>query len=140
MKNYISKSGKDFEPSDRYSFLSVEVLPELIGQEWNDVSLAYVSGINPTKIRVTEEEVTCDSQIGRVTVYVENNKIRKIYQEARVSLPDDVKNGYCLSLALKFGKDSKEFKFFNDFNTNSYCCLGDTWAKFNNDGTTEYLR
>lgn len=72
-----------------YSFTSVGVLPELIGEPWNEITMCYVLSLEPTAIRVSTGMVTLDGCVGRITVMVDDeNKIQEIYKEVRIPVPD----------------------------------------------------
>lgn len=76
---------------NRYSRASVEVLPELIGKPWNDITMCYVLSLEPSAIRVSDGCVTLDGHTGRITVFVDSdNKIEKISKEVKIPIPDDM--------------------------------------------------
>jgi hypothetical protein len=91
---------------NRISYSSVKALEFLNGRAWDDIALAYVHGLRPSAIRVTNGEETCDSWPWRVTVYVDaQNLITGIRQEVEVWLPDGVENGHDLSERVRFTDD-----------------------------------
>ena len=99
---YRSERGLKFTPWGCTSFITVRVLSELIGKPWNEITLAYVSAVNPSLIRVTSGIVTADAVRGRVTVFLgEDGNIEYVEQEESVSLPPSIANGYELEQALK---------------------------------------
>lgn len=83
-----------------YSFTDVTVLPELIGKPWNEITMCYVLSLEPTAIRVSDGRVTLDGCVGRITVFInQNKKIRKITKEVRIPCPDNM-NAYDIRCAL----------------------------------------
>ena len=61
---------------------SIPVLEFLKGRVWDEISLAYVTAMRPSSIRVTRGECTCDSWPWRVTVTVNSDDvIERISQE-----------------------------------------------------------
>lgn len=89
-------------PKDQhYSGTSIEVLQFLKGREWDQLTLAYVHGLNPTWIRVVSGGTQMDAQRGRVTVYInKTGHIRKIEQEIEVLLPKGVNHGHHLDTII----------------------------------------
>ena len=85
---YRDDCGIKFQsPVEHYGYTTAKLLPELTGQPWNNLALSLVSGFQPTYIRVTAGEVTCDARGGRITVYLDpadNMTIRSIHQEITV--------------------------------------------------------
>jgi hypothetical protein len=87
-----------------YSWTSVNVLPELIGKEWNEISMCYVLSLEPVAIRVSEGMVTLDSCAGRITVIVTPlNKIVDVTKEVRIPVPGKM-TAYDLRQALDENK------------------------------------
>lgn len=73
---------------------TIEVLPDLIGVPWNEITMCYVLSLNPSAVRVSAGSVTADSCPNRITVMVNNLKekiITSIYMEVIVPCP----NNYC---------------------------------------------
>lgn len=100
---------------DRYGYTSIrKTLPFLKGRPWDEVALAYVSGLRPSCIRVIKHNsgMHCDARVWRVTVHLgKRGKISEIEQEVAVWLPDGVQNGWALQHALQFGIDSPQVKW-----------------------------
>lgn len=89
------------QPNGSFSYTSIDVLPFLKGRPWDDVSLAYVSGLRPSYIRVVHGAMHCDARVWRVTVYLDDKDlITDISQEVMVWLPEGVRHGSALSAAL----------------------------------------
>lgn len=81
---------------------SIEVLPELIGLPWNEITMCYVLSLNPTAVRVSSDCVTADSCPNRITVMVNNladKVITSISMEVRIPCPDNY-CGYDMQLCL----------------------------------------
>lgn len=99
--NYHGGHGTRYEVPNRRGFLSVHVLPELIGKPWDKVALAYCHSLRPDCIRVSRSELKTDAWLWRVTVMVDDHGIiREITQEVEVGLPDDCRHGYDLWCTL----------------------------------------
>ncbi len=112
-KDYYTSLGEEFMPFSHRGYTSVEVLPFLTGRPWDDLALAYVHALRPSTIRVTTGGCKANAQTWRVTVFIDtlkSNLIRSIEQEVQVGLPDGVRNGHALDLALKYGVDSPQVK------------------------------
>ena len=80
----------------------VDVLPELLGMPWNEITMCYVLSLNPTALRVSADSVTADSFHGRITVLINNTKekiIGQIYMEVAIPCPEKY-CGYDLALCL----------------------------------------
>ena|SRR5664279_235123 len=93
-KDYSTRTVKFVPETDRRGWADLPVLDCLNGKKWDDLALALVSGLRPDSIRVSRGEVTCDSRLGRVTVFVdEDNIIESLSIESQVTLPDGVENG-----------------------------------------------
>ncbi len=88
--------GKVFEPFNRRGYCSIPVLEFLKGREWNDVALAYVHALRPTRIRVIEDGRTqMNSENWRVTIYLAEDKtIKSLFQEVEVGLPEGYESSY----------------------------------------------
>lgn len=97
------RQGRKYEPPDRRGYTVINVLNFLKGRPWDDVALAYVHALRPSHIRVVIDGTQLDSQPWRVTVYLDDNKIRAIHQEVEVGLPDGCKNGGGLNELLQQG-------------------------------------
>jgi len=80
----------------------VDVLPELLGLPWNEITMCYVLSLNPTALRVSSDSVTADSCHGRITVMVKDlteKIIEHIYMEVDIPCPENY-CGYDLQLCL----------------------------------------
>lgn len=86
----------------RWSYITMEVLPELKGLPWNDTVQCVVEGLKPGRIRTVTDFETSDARPGRVTVYLKDDIIIKVVQELDVPLPDDCQHGHALQMKLKF--------------------------------------
>lgn len=94
MKDYHSTCAVPYDRPQRYSWISIPVLPFLIGRPWDEHALAFVHALRPSYIRVTTGEETCDVRVWRVTITVDDSEIiQKIEQEVEVGLPVDWENG-----------------------------------------------
>ena len=83
-------------------YITIEVLEFLKGRELDQISLAYISALNPHCVRVAKGGTTLESIMGRITVFLdENDKIRLIQKEVTVPLPTGIENGHELYMALK---------------------------------------
>jgi len=91
--------------SNHRGYADIEVLEFLKGREYDEVAQSYISGLRPSKIRISENGfVTLDSCPWRVTVMMDQGNsdlIWKITQEVEVSLFGDIQNGYDLQKRLK---------------------------------------
>lgn len=128
MKDYIHSQGHRFEESDRRGYLSIDVLDFLKGKPWDEVSLAYVSALRPSYIRVIlhGQGQTLDAMTDRVTVHLdEAGKIDEISQEVSVWLPERVAHGEALRHALQYGGiDSPQCQWHNDERIDGYFADG----------------
>lgn len=80
---------------------TIDVLPWLWNQPWNELALAYVSALRPSCIRFSRGEVFCDARSWRVTVTLDSHDlIVGIQQEVQVGLPDGIPHGAALDDAL----------------------------------------
>jgi hypothetical protein len=94
LKNYILP--------DHIGFMALPVLSQLIGRKWDAVALGLVHSLRPSAVRVTRDEETTDAVCWRVTVRVDGaDRVEEIYQEVEVGLPDGIKNGREMRLALR---------------------------------------
>ena len=80
-----------YEPPSRRGYMSLDVLPQLIGTPWNAGALNLVHALRPSAIRVVDRArggITLDSRAWRVTVYLgpDDRTIRAILQEVEVGL------------------------------------------------------
>lgn len=136
-EHYIDKCGKVYEKPNEIGFTCIEVLEFLKGKPYDVVALAYIHSLRPTYIRVTKGWTTLDARTWRVTVYInEDNTIRSIKQEVQVALPDGVEHGEALGVALKYGLDSEQVKWYVDAegylatNKGYYKQVGKEYIKF----------
>lgn len=73
------------QPESSFSWTSVQVLTELIGLPWNDLTMCYVLSLEPTAIRVSTGLITLDGCTGRITVMVDDDDlITDITKEVRI--------------------------------------------------------
>jgi hypothetical protein len=92
---FIDTQGKRYEQPASRGYGYIDVLSFLIGRPWNEIALAYVHAVRPSSIRVIKGEETTDSQVWRVSVYIDHkNIIEKIKQEVEVALPNGICSGY----------------------------------------------
>ena len=135
-EKYRSTHMIPYVESPHQAWTPIKVLDFLDGKKWGQVALAYVSALNPSAIRVTTGMMTLDSRTGRVTVVVDENDIIKgIEMECKVSLPEGIAHGEALSMALEYGIDSEQVKWYNDDNIQYYSHGFDGYEKVLNDGT-----
>jgi len=63
------------------------VLSHLVGLPLNDLIFAWLPAVKPNIVRISYGEVTTDARPGRVTIYIDKNKIiTGIEQEVNVAL------------------------------------------------------
>ena len=93
--------GQAFRPWDTIGFASIEPLPFLHGRKWDDIALAWVHALRPSRIRVTNGWEQMDARTWRVTVTVdESGVITNIRQEVQVGMPHGIDGGgHALRLA-----------------------------------------
>ena len=98
---YLHSQGVAPPKDGRWVYCGVYMLQNLYGKPWNNLALNMVMALNPTKIRVAKDSVTCDAMDGRVTVWLEQDgrSIRSIRQELKVG-GIGVKSGEDLSHKL----------------------------------------
>lgn len=99
--DYLSTSGNRYVGPDRRGYTSIPVLPQLWGEPWNEIALAYVHALRPSLVRVVHAEETTDAVCWRVTVYLKGERIESIEQEVEVGLPEDCQHGSALEIALE---------------------------------------
>lgn len=104
---YRTTHKKNFQPFDRRGYCSIQVLPNLTGQPWNNAALCLIHGLRPSSIRVTLGEMTCDAVCWRVTVVLEkdNKTIKAISQEVEVGLTKDCLHGHHLRCFIRNQND-----------------------------------
>src|SRR5262245_36866719 len=124
MKDYIHGQGHPYEDeTDRYGFISIEVLPVLKGKPWNEVALAYVSSLKPDRIRVVRHHQgqTMAAMTGRGTVQLgEDGRREENTEDALVWLPQKVAHGEAPRYALEYGIDSPQCQWHNDDKITGY--------------------
>jgi hypothetical protein len=104
---YEHSQGVAFDPLPRTGYLSIEVLPFLKGRPVDDIALAYIHALRPSRVRVSFGLVTCDAMPWRVTVIVdEHDQIHSVQQEVNVGLPEPFGCGYELEHYLRTGVHS----------------------------------
>jgi hypothetical protein len=85
-----------------YGFSVIEVLPEIVGKPWNEITQAYLRALRPSSVRmvVDGEAITSDAKLWRVTVFLEAMSaprlVRHVEQEVEVDLPPGVDHGHAL--------------------------------------------
>lgn len=89
-KPYFSSQGEYFIAPTSHGCTTIPVLEFLWGLPLNNLVLAYVNGLIPGRVRITEGECTADCSGQRVTIFVkkaEDGKyvVRRIDQEVAVS-------------------------------------------------------
>jgi hypothetical protein len=94
MKGYFRPEGDIPEAPKRVGFLTVNVLPELVGRQFDEAALGMIHSLRPSIIRVSRGEVLCDAFAWRVTVWVTpDDQIIEVTQEVEVGLPRGVQHG-----------------------------------------------
>jgi hypothetical protein len=75
---------------DNYSFTIIDVLPELNGLPWNTTTMKYVLSLNPSQIRVVDNNqgVSEDVKMNRITVMTNKQLISKIIMEVKIPTED----------------------------------------------------
>ena len=136
LDDYKSIQGKPYKAPDRKGYTLLEVLPMLVGKQWDAVALAYVHSLRPSYIRVIEGEETTDAICWRVTVYLEQGTIRKITQEVEVGLPEGVVHGHALQHALRWGLDSDQVVWHRDAESYAFDSTNGQFYKQTKDGKT----
>jgi len=135
---YYTTHMEMFEPFNSRSYKSITVLDFLNGKPWDDLALAYVHALRPSSIRVTKGTVKCDARTWHVTVYItEDNIIEEISQEAEVGLPDGVEHGEALGVALQYGIDSPQCKWYTGEH-DGYIMTPYGYYKRTKDGLVEF--
>lgn len=115
MKNYYSTHCVDYEPTPNRCYLELDVLPQLKGKLWDELTLALVHSTRPSCIRVTTGRCTLDSVLWRVTVYVDDKGIiRTIRQEVECAPVAPITTGHHLHVALEWGLGSPQERFFRE--------------------------
>jgi hypothetical protein len=100
--HYRTRHMRSYVQPDHIGYMALPVLPQLVGRKWDAVALGLVHALRPSAVRVTRDEETTDAVCWRVTVRVDGaGRIKEIYQEVEVGLPDGVNNGHEMRLALR---------------------------------------
>lgn len=101
-EDFIGMQGRQPQKEDTYSSTDCDILPEIWGLPWCDITMKKVLAMDPSFIRVTHGEVTCDARHLRITVYVDkNNLITRVEQERRLPVEPGFKdNGWLLDMQL----------------------------------------
>lgn len=106
VEKYRSSHGVYYVGPNVYGYLEVDILEFLNGLPLCDLVLAYVAGFRPTLVRISKDELTTDSQPGRVTIMVSaDDKIIKISQTITV----DFVSGWELDKALNLLREADSF-------------------------------
>lgn len=86
----------------RIGSTTVEVCSFLKGKPYNNIAKSYISSLRPSSVRTTINGRTLDSSTWRVTVWLEEDKttIKRVEQEVKVMLPEEIKNGAELQKAF----------------------------------------
>ncbi len=112
-EKYHSTLGVNYDDTQVISYTDIEVLSFLKGKKWDEIAVGYVHGLRPSQIRVTTGMCKLNAHVWRVTVIVdEENTIERITQEVEVALPSGVAHGEALSVALHYGIDSPQTKWY----------------------------
>lgn len=104
MIDYRDPSGVEYKPTREQVFPCLPVCQYLWGSPWNELALAAVSTLRPSRIRVVRSTdfVNCDGVWWRVTVYLnEDSTIESVEQEVAADVGDQVKNGHDLRVQLR---------------------------------------
>lgn len=100
MIDYRHSQGIPYKPEiDRHVCLTLVVCEYLIGTPWDEISLAAVSTVRPSVLRVCDPDSlpTDDGWNGRVTVHVDaNNIIRCVEHETTAFVTTEIKHGHDL--------------------------------------------
>lgn len=97
MKDYHSSHMVMFDPYTARGYMSIEVLPELIGKKWGEIALGYCHAVRPTCIRVVKGEEKTDACTWRLTVYVDaDDIITGLRQEVEIGGFGEVRNGMAM--------------------------------------------
>lgn len=86
---YFDDQGKDFVPPPCHGFTNLPVLPWLWGRPLNNMTLAYVHSLRPSKVRITTGVTTTDMCTWRVTITIAPNAegvaiVQYIQQEVQI--------------------------------------------------------
>jgi hypothetical protein len=99
---YMDDCGVRYVPPGRQSSVYLPMLTQLNGLPWDELTLAYVSTLRPSYIRVVQSNggVTADSRAWRVTVTLKDQRIVAIEQETPIQLPTGIAHGHAMARAL----------------------------------------
>lgn len=73
--DFYSTLGVTYDNTQTCGYLSIPVLSFLKGLKWGKEALAYVHGLRPSQIRVTQGECKANATLWRVTVFVDKEDI-----------------------------------------------------------------
>ena len=87
------------------SYATMPVLEFLWGKPFDDAARAWITGLRPSKIRVSTGAVKCDGIPWRVTVMLaQDGTVDEITQEIKVLIPESVENGWDLERRYEFSE------------------------------------
>lgn len=115
--------GADYRTDGDKIFSTIRVLLELKGKPWDEISLAYVSALRPSRIRVLNagDAIQLDFRSWRVTVCIEKSGlIDHVFQEVSLDCPPGIHNGEQLDWALRRGINSPQAQWFSDMAGSHY--------------------
>lgn len=85
---YYGPRGADYQPpSEGAGYTSIDVLPFLIGMEFDDLAMAWIHSLRPSRVRVITHNgcLTLDACHWRVTVHLDGReRIARVSQEVAV--------------------------------------------------------
>lgn len=119
-EQYLGAGGSRYnrEGARGIGWLSIKVLQNLWGRKLDEAVMAFVHGLRPSVVRISEGGLHADACCWRVTIWVKKVKrtlfVREIFQEVEVLLPEGVSHGDALREALEWGIDSPEVKWHLD--------------------------
>jgi len=90
IEKYEGAQGEHYEnPSNSTGYTSIDVLEDLWGMPYNNLILAYVHALRPSKVRVSYGEQTLDSCCWRVSIVLEDKEgetfVHSIRQEVAIA-------------------------------------------------------
>lgn len=100
---YEGKWGAKYVLPDAEGYTVIDVLQFLNGRPWDEIALAYVHALRPSKIRVNNLDCwKLDATNWRVSVLLEpdDRTIKRITQEVAVGLPEGIDHGHALECAM----------------------------------------
>lgn len=92
-----------FPEGSQLGYVRIDVLPQLIGCKWDNISRAMLEATRPSCIQVMRKGIKQDANSvwWRVTVHLdENSVIERVEQECKVPLPFGVSCGKMMKLAI----------------------------------------